>query len=47
MFEEDIIGAHSWFIGLTDQGHEGRYVEIIQYFYNYKVGDLHLDRHQS
>ena len=28
MFEEEIIGARSWFIGLTDQGHEGRWYYI-------------------
>ena len=25
MVEEEILGARSWFIGLSDQGHEGRY----------------------
>ena len=26
MFEEEILGARSWLIGLTDQGHEGRWI---------------------
>merc|ERR1711936_857584 len=24
--EEDLVGPHSWWIGLTDQGHEGRWI---------------------
>ena len=25
MLEEEFVGTRSWFIGLTDFGHEGRY----------------------
>ena len=28
--EFDILGLNTWWIGLTDQGHEGRYLEVEQ-----------------
>ena len=27
--EAEIMGVNAWWIGLTDQGHEGRSVEIL------------------
>ena len=30
MLEEEFVGTRSWFIGLTDFGHEGRYISDYQ-----------------